>query len=587
MELRLKRLSEYCLLSLAALLLTASCGAFRTVPEARVRHLEQCPKIDVGDSVVRVCDEGKGDAIVLLHGLSGSVEVWGGWARAMKDTHRVIRLDLPGYGLSTPYKDRKYSLARDAQVVTKVLDRLGVGAFSIAGNSSGGHLAWSLAHKNPRVKKLILISPIGLSPKPARVNRTPRWVRWFARHVTIRCLNEHEHRRAYGSRSRVERATAERYYDLARLPGARDAFVDRLNAGVFDETLIARLQEITIPTLILWGAEDRWLDPDDACRFRNRMPNARLLVVAGRGHVMMEEAPEETARVAMQFLRDPAHLTFPSDWRTDCFELKQSSRIPPFGKHGISMPDTNQLPPELGRFEGMRVFRIGTSGPPILLLHELPGLTPETFKLAERIAARGYTVYMPLLFGEPGHHATNLVPVLFGASWFPQGFDRMPRITGKLRRLAAYLQESHCGQKMGVMGMCLTGNLPAAFLDLPFVHAAVMSQPSLPLLRPAKLALSEDQIQAMKAPVLYVRFSHDRVSPWEKRRAFQKMAAKYGKQVEFHTVDSSPWNRDCIPPHAHAVYTDGMFDSEGRPVNAPGLNQAWDVLISYLDCRLK
>lgn len=110
--------------------------------------LEPCKTVKAADGDVRVCDEGKGDVVVLLHGLFGSVEVWSGWAAKLKDSHRVIRIDLPGNGLSTPYKDGRYSVERDGKVVLAVLKQLGIRQFAVAGSSAGGFVAWYLAQTN-------------------------------------------------------------------------------------------------------------------------------------------------------------------------------------------------------------------------------------------------------------------------------------------------------------------------------------------------------------------------------------------------------------------------------------------------------
>lgn len=560
-----------------------SCSAFRTLEPSQVRYpLEPCKTVNAADGDVRVCDEGKGDVVVLLHGLFGSVEVWSGWAAKLKDSHRVIRIDLPGNGLSTPYKDGRYSVERDGKVVLAVLKQLGVREFAVAGSSAGGFVAWYLAQTNTAgVTKLILVSSIGLDPEPGRIDRLPRFIRALGRiAVPLPLL------RLNLPRSLSEE-TVLRYYDLGRLRGNRGATVDRLNAPWRDYR--DGLARIRVPTLILWGRDDRALDPDDACRFANRIPSSRLVVVPGVGHLMMEEAPEETAEVALRFLKGEA-LNLPNGWSTSCHELKASRRIPPVAHGGGKHPHF-AMPKPVYTFEGMDVFCEGREGPPILLLHELPGLTPETFWLARRLAGEGYTVYMPHLFGTPGKHSTmrNMLPIVFGWDWLPFR-DATPPVAGKLRRLALKIHAEHTNQRMGVIGMCLTGNLPPAFLDakeLPFVQAAVMSQPSLPLLRPSQLALSKKHLEAAKATgveILGFRFSHDEISPWERRVALQRF---FGNQIDIHVLDSSPWNHDGYDTKAHAVLTEEMFDEHGNPSERRELVAAWETLVRYLAKQLK
>src|SRR5204863_1353892 len=132
-------------------------------------------------------------------------------------------------------------------------------------------------------------------------------------------------------------------------------------------------------------------------------------------------------------------------------------------------------------------------GPAILLLHEAPGLTPNTFRLAHDIAAGGYRVYVPLLFGTAGKDSlANVFFRLFDLRFLPVR-DATPPIVGSLERLAKEIHEQ-TGQDIGVIGMCLTGNLPIPMLQLDFVKAAVVSQPAMPLFRPSTIGLDKGDV---------------------------------------------------------------------------------------------
>ncbi len=100
--------------------------------------------------------------LVLLHGTGASLHTWDGWVNEMKASRKLIRLDLPAFGLTGPSPSRKYDIDLYYQVVIQLLDRLGVDQVDIAGNSLGGCVAWYTALQSPgRVRKLVLIDAVG------------------------------------------------------------------------------------------------------------------------------------------------------------------------------------------------------------------------------------------------------------------------------------------------------------------------------------------------------------------------------------------------------------------------------------------
>jgi dienelactone hydrolase len=235
-------------------------------------------------------------------------------------------------------------------------------------------------------------------------------------------------------------------------------------------------------------------------------------------------------------------------------------------------------------FNGRRVFVVTTEhgGPPIILLHELPGMTPQCFYLARLLAARGYTIYMPLLVGSPGKTSTNVnaLKVLVGGGFYGERDETSP-IIASLRALRDEIHSRHPSQKMGVIGMCMSGNLPPAFLDRPYVKAVVMSQPALPTFgkgKESKMALSRSDINAARAsnvPILAFRFTTDKISP-EPRR--QKFIDTFGRQITFRAM---PIDHD-----AHAVLTTELFDAPNHAKTAGPSAEALKELIGYLGGQL-
>jgi pimeloyl-ACP methyl ester carboxylesterase len=250
-------------------------------------------------------DEGAGPPLVLVHGTSSSLHTWDGWAERLAPHRRVVRLDLPGFGLTGPAPDHDYGASRYARVVFALMKQLGIDRADVGGNSLGGRVALTMALEHPeRVRSLLLVDAAGLSglkPPPvfaiARVPVLGHGLRWLTPRAMIRRSVED----VYGDPSRVTDALVDRYYELTRRDGNREALYDRLN-GPADPPLDDRLGEVRVPVLVLWGERDAWIPLPYAHRFAEGLHAAKLVTYADAGHVPMEELPEPTARDAEAFL---------------------------------------------------------------------------------------------------------------------------------------------------------------------------------------------------------------------------------------------------------------------------------------------
>lgn len=248
-------------------------------------------------------------AILLLHGTASSLHTWDGWVERMKPTHRVVRLDLPGFGLTGPHPSGDYSGAATADFLERFADAAGLRRFAIAGNSLGGYYAWRFALRHPqRVSALILIDSAGYprrsdagEPPVLQLARMPV-VSELMRFMPIRWVVERSLVEVYADDGKVTPELVDRYEALMLRAGNRQAMGDRARA---ERRPVGwqRLPELTVPTLIQWGAKDAWIPVSDAERFRAAIPDSRLIVYPTLGHLPMEEDPEATARDALRFLR--------------------------------------------------------------------------------------------------------------------------------------------------------------------------------------------------------------------------------------------------------------------------------------------
>lgn len=258
---------------------------------------------------VHVRDEGPRDdpmPIVLLHGTSASLHTWDGWALSLRGQRRVIRFDLPGFGLTGPDPQGDYSIAAYARFVGATLDALGVRTCVLAGNSLGGQIAWETALALPqRVGKLILVDAAGYPMRPEsvplgfRVARMPG-LRLLMEHVLPRGIVESSVRNVYGDPAKVTPALVDRYYDLALRAGNRQALAQRLALNLSGNA--QQIAALKLPTLILWGAKDRLIPLENGRRFASDIAGSRLVVFDGLGHVPHEEDPQQTVAAVKAFL---------------------------------------------------------------------------------------------------------------------------------------------------------------------------------------------------------------------------------------------------------------------------------------------
>ena len=255
---------------------------------------------------LRVRDTGPRDApaIVLLHGFGSSLETWQAWADILSSRYRVVRFDLPGFGLSGPDPTGDYSDARSLQIITGLMDTLGIARAALVGNSLGGKLAWMFAATKPaRVDRLVLVSPDGFASPGFEYGKKPDVpaVMRLLPYVLPAAMLRSTLAPAYGNPAVLTDRMVARYRDMMLAPGVRAAMVDRM--GQVDlqppEPLLRRIEA---PTLLLWGERDAMIPFSNARDYLGAIPNVRLVALPGLGHVPMEEAPAESLAPVLAFL---------------------------------------------------------------------------------------------------------------------------------------------------------------------------------------------------------------------------------------------------------------------------------------------
>lgn len=252
--------------------------------------------------------------LFLLHGIMASLHTWDGWVENLQDDFRIIRVDIPGFGLTGPYADGIYNVERSVDMLNQLSNKLNVDSFFLAGNSMGGYISWNFAAQYPeKVKRLILVDAAGYVfelPLLLELLRTPVLKDSMAfvtpRFIVSQTLNE-----VYGDGSKVTDEAIDRYHQLMLREGNRTAVVSVLKS--LNEVDNDKIKQLKMPTLIQWGQVDAWIPLAHAEKFAAEIEGAKLITYPKVGHIPMEEIPQQSASDAKDFLlyviEEPQNIT--------------------------------------------------------------------------------------------------------------------------------------------------------------------------------------------------------------------------------------------------------------------------------------
>jgi pimeloyl-ACP methyl ester carboxylesterase len=278
----------------------------------RIDWAEHRRQVEVVGSRVNYVEMGEGPPLVLVHGLSGAWQNWLEQIPHFSDSHRVIALDLPGFGAS-PMPPWEISIPAYGRFLRDFCERLGIDRCALVGNSMGGFITTEVAIAEPeRVEKLVLVSAAGITwararREPAamigRVGRAalPLALRFQLSGIRRPGLRRRAFQGVFHDPGSLRREVLwENLAAAMSSPGYYDAMTN-----LFGYDIRERLEEIEEPTLIVWGRNDRVVPVPAALSYKKRIgDNAELVIFDRCGHVPQMERPVRFNRLLARFLRD-------------------------------------------------------------------------------------------------------------------------------------------------------------------------------------------------------------------------------------------------------------------------------------------
>jgi pimeloyl-ACP methyl ester carboxylesterase len=250
---------------------------------------------------------GEGEPIVFVHGFPTSSHLWTEVVRFAPAGHRLVVVDLLGFGRSDRPAGRDVSVRGHAERMVGLLDELGINYACIVGHDVGGGVAQAMAVRWPqRVSRLCLVNSVAFDEWPAREVKMARAMIPLTRHLPptwLLSIVRNDLCRGYTDADRCSHSV-ERYVKTFASQDGRDALMAHLSALDSADTMALepRLHDLVHPTAIVWGAHDPFLPVSLGERLRDAIPGATLEIIQEARHFTPEEAPERVARSIAELL---------------------------------------------------------------------------------------------------------------------------------------------------------------------------------------------------------------------------------------------------------------------------------------------
>lgn len=261
---------------------------------------------------IHYVESGSGFPILMIHGFGGSHRDFQHLDTLFSNKYRVIRVDMPGFGLSQfPYAYHDTLVFKHVynEYFNFIIDTLKLDSFYVMGNSLGGMMAWNLALEQPnKVKKMVLLNSAGYEMnkvmKTANASRFKNPImklilkKGIPKYMTAKGIS-----RVFYEKTTLTEEKIDRVNDFWNTAGNLKHIMNMANSKeIIDES---KIKKVTVPTLIIWGKEDLIVQAKYAERFHNDIPNSQLIIYEKCGHVPMSEVPQKVHDDVSKFFNNP------------------------------------------------------------------------------------------------------------------------------------------------------------------------------------------------------------------------------------------------------------------------------------------
>jgi pimeloyl-ACP methyl ester carboxylesterase len=295
------------------LLIVAGCYRIPAPPGSLGKDWGERKTFDYNGVNINYYDAGQGPPVILLHGFGACAYTWRYLIPALAEQHRVFTMDLKGHGLSGKPRDGHYAVSDQAEMVAAFIRRLDLHDLVIMGHSMGGGVTlmtyFKVREDNPgRLKRLVLIDSAGYPQKLPwfiRMAKVPGLNTVLARLLSPRFATYMVLRKCYYNKDKITDEQIDTYAYYGSLPGAPEAVKQTARQIMPDnmEAVTAQYKTISVPVLIIWGAEDEVVPLKVGRNFKRDIPDSKLAVISKCGHIPTEEEPQETKRIIADFLK--------------------------------------------------------------------------------------------------------------------------------------------------------------------------------------------------------------------------------------------------------------------------------------------
>ncbi len=251
----------------------------------------------------QISGKAQNPTLVLIHGFTSSLETWDWLVPELSKDFQVIRFDAAGHGLTGPDSTNNYSHESRVETALGLIEYLNLEKPTIIGNSMGGNTAWRVAALHPdKVNKLVLIDasgfPLnGLSDVPLEINPAMKAYLTMAPKASV----SYAVSSMYADPTKIPTTRIDQIVDMMQQDGNGEAFVNIFETFTLPDPT-TMLNNISTPTLILWGAKDATVPPEHAALFNQAIPKSEVFIFENVGHVPQEEEPQLTANKIIEFI---------------------------------------------------------------------------------------------------------------------------------------------------------------------------------------------------------------------------------------------------------------------------------------------